>query len=222
MSRIFAATVFLACLLVVVTQAQSQDGGKGQRGPMNRNMGPPPGGQGGQGGVAINPQDLLKRLAVLDTNGDGALTSNEVTDPGLLGLMQRADANGDGSVTQAEVEAVFSGRAGQAGQNGGGNMMGPPPGMKRPRPGEILPDFMQQQLQMTSEQQQQLAILQQQVDAQLKQILTADQLALLHSATPPEGPGNFGSGSAPGLDGVAGRGQKGQNAGAKGRKNRPQ
>lgn len=225
MSRIFAAAAFLACLMIVVTQAQSQDGGKGQKGPMNRNGGPPPGGQGGPGGFGMNPQELMQRLAALDTNGDGALTSNEVTDPGLLGLMQRADTNGDGSVTQAEVEAVLSGQGGQ--QNGGGNMMGPPPGMngmKPPRPGEILPEFMQQQLQMTAEQKQQLAVLQQQVDAQLKQILTAEQIALLQSAAPPGGPGGFGAGAA--VSGTTGRGQKGQNglnaAGAKGRKNRQQ
>lgn len=230
MSRIFAATAFLVCLMVVVTQVQSQDGGKGQKGPMNRNGGPPPGGPGGPGGVGMNPQELMKRLAALDTNGDGALTSNEVTDPGLLGLMQRADSNGDGSVTQAEVEAVLSGQGGQ--QTGGGGVMGPPPGMngmKPPRPGEILPEFMQQQLQMTAEQKQQLALLQLQVDAQLKQILSADQIALLQSAAPPGGPGGpggFGAGPGAGLDGTAGRGQKGQNgqnaAGAKGRKNRQQ
>ena len=75
MSRIFTATAFLACLMLVVTHAQSQDGGKGQKGPMNRNGGPPLGGPGGPGGFGMNPQDLMQRLAALDTNGDGALTS---------------------------------------------------------------------------------------------------------------------------------------------------
>jgi hypothetical protein len=72
------------------------------------------------------------------------------------------------------------GQGGPQGQHGNG---GPP------RPGEILLGFVQDQLQLTDAQRQQLATLQSQVDAQLAQILTAQQVQQLAAGPPMGGPG---------------------------------
>jgi len=58
-----------------------------------------------------------------------------------------------------------------------------------PKPGEILHDVIQQHLQMTAEQQKQLAELQKDVDAKLGKILTADQKKSLQEMRDRRGPG---------------------------------
>lgn len=67
-----------------------------------------------------------------------------------------------------------------------------PRGGGPPRPGEVLPDFVREQLKLTREQRQQLEELQQTVDAQLKEILTAQQQQQLEDprsfGPPPRGP----------------------------------
>jgi Spy/CpxP family protein refolding chaperone len=71
-----------------------------------------------------------------------------------------------------------------------------------PRPGEIMPGFIQDQLQLTDTQRQQLATLQSGVDAQLLQILTTQQIQQLAA-----GPQNFGNGN-----GAKGSGRKGRSS----------
>jgi hypothetical protein len=73
--------------------------------------------------------------------------------------------------------------AGQFGPPGGGR--GAPP-----RPGEVLPAFVQDQLQLTRKQRTQLEKLQQDVDARLAKILTEEQREQLNemSRQPPGGP----------------------------------
>lgn len=51
-----------------------------------------------------NPNELVKRLMVLDRNGDGVLTADEVPER-LKPLMQKADANHDGKLTADELRA---------------------------------------------------------------------------------------------------------------------
>jgi hypothetical protein len=106
-------------------------------------------------------------------------------------MLKQADVNGNGAVTREELMAAMHKQAGGpqggggpgGGGQGGGGHGGPP------RPGEILPSFVQDQLQLTDAQRQQLATLQAQVDAQLAQILTAQQVQQLAAGPPVGGPG---------------------------------
>ncbi len=64
-----------------------------------------------------------------------------------------------------------------------------------PKPGEILPGFLQDQLKLSAEQKKQLADLQKEVDAKVAEILTAEQKKTLEGMRPGRvGPGGFGPG----------------------------
>jgi hypothetical protein len=157
----------------------------GQKGPPGQ--GGPPGQHGNGGG----PEGMLQQIMSLDANGDGALTPAEVTDPRLQQMLKQADVNGNGAVTREELMAAMhnqgGGPQGGGGPGGGGQGGGGHGGPARP--GEILPGFVQDQLQLTDAQRQQLATLQAQVDAQLAQILTAQQVQQLAAGPPMGGPG---------------------------------
>jgi hypothetical protein len=58
---------------------------------------------------------------------------------------------------------------------GGGGPGGGGPGFAPPRPGELFPAFLQQALQMTDEQKESLAKLQEEVDAKVAKLLTEEQ-----------------------------------------------
>jgi Spy/CpxP family protein refolding chaperone len=70
---------------------------------------------------------------------------------------------------------------------------GPPP---FPRPGEILPEFLQDQLKLTAEQKKKLGELQKGVDADLAKVLTAEQKKSLDEI---RDKGPFGFGPPPGF-----------------------
>jgi hypothetical protein len=140
--------------------------------------------------------DVAARMMAFDKNKDGTLTRAEVTDARLKRLFDRADADRDGIVTKQELTALAAsepsglrggppGFGGPPGGRPGGPMMGPP------RPGEVLPQFMQQGLNLSAEQKQELAQLQKDVDARLAKILTAEQKQQLQEMRP-RGPGRFG------------------------------
>ena len=80
----------------------------------------PPGGRGRDSGrQRVSPFD---RLMTMDSNGDGNLTTDEVTDARLKMLFKRADADKDGVVTKEELAALVSQQAGtdNAGSRGFG------------------------------------------------------------------------------------------------------
>ncbi len=183
--------------------------------------GPGPGGPG-DGGVSLSKEadakDLATRMLGFDKNGDGVLTKDEVTDERLVRLYGRADANNDGKVTKAELIALgekehaegggFGGPGGGPGFGppGGGPGFGPPGGgpggrmqMPRFRPGEILPQFVSQRLELTDEQTKQIAALQKDVDSKLEKILTSEQNGILKEMRD-RGPGR-GPGGPPGAGG---------------------
>jgi hypothetical protein len=190
---------------------------------------------GPKGGVtkAAFVEDFVARMMAFDKNKDGKLSRDEITDTRLLRLFDRADVNKDGVVTRdelvalanqmaAELAAEGGGRGGPGGFGppgkdgpGGPGGFGPPgkggpggPGRfgGPPRPGQVLPPFLRDMLQLTDEQKKLLDALQSDVDARLGKILTEDQKKLLKDMRGrgpggPLGPGGFGP---PGKDGPGG------------------
>jgi hypothetical protein len=149
--------------------------------------------------ASADARDLISRMMAFDKNKDGKLTRDEVTDERLLRLFDRADADMSGTVTEDELNALAQREhADQGGGPGGFGFGGPPPGggrggpmMGMTRPGEILPQFVRQRLNLSAKQQKQLTALQKKVDDELAKILTAaqkTQLAEMRS----RGPGGFG------------------------------
>lgn len=167
--------------------------------------------------------DIVARLLAFDQNGDRKLSRNEIRDRRLLRLFQRADRNQDGVVTQAELVAVatqmvaenegargaqrngpegLGGPGGPDGAFGGPGRFGGPGGPRGrggpPQPGQILPPFMREQLNLTATQQQQLEALQLEVDRKLAAILTdAQKQQLQQLQRGPGGPGPGGEGGPP-------------------------
>jgi hypothetical protein len=168
---------------------------------------------------------IVTRMMAFDKNKDGKLTKDEVTDRRLHRLFDRADKNKDGVVTREELEALaaeleaeggqdgerggpggFGKKGGKGGKGGPGGFGGPP------RPGQVLPVFIQERLNLSAEQKKQLAELQKDVDARLAKILTAEQKKELEEMR--EGPGGRG--------GPGGKGGKGKGKGGPGRGGPPE
>jgi EF hand len=149
---------------------------------------------------------LVARMMKYDKNKDGELQKSEVTDQRLKRLFDQADADKDGTLTKEELTTFAAkeetkargargGGPGGFGPPGGG---GPPgfggpggPGMGPPRPGEILPRFLRQRLELSAAQEKQIEELQKEVDAKLEKILSADQRQQLKEMRS-RGPGGFG------------------------------
>lgn len=182
-------------------------------------------GRQGRGSNNQSVEGFLARLKSFDTNQDGAISLEEVTDARLQPLIKRADKDGNGIATKDELVALFEleasnqrggfgggpGRGGPgAGGPGGGPGMGGFPGGGGPggppsmQPGQILPDFMSEALELTASQKKQLDALQKLVDKRLKSILTDDQQARLQQMSQ-QGPGLGGPGMGfPGRGGPGG------------------
>jgi Spy/CpxP family protein refolding chaperone len=183
---------------------------------------------------------LVTRMMAFDKNKDGKLTKDEVTDERLHRLFDRADANKDGVVTKEELAALAAAEAadqgedrggrggpggrGPGGPGGPGGRGGPggggPGGFGGPpQPGQVLPPFLQERLNLTDEQKKQLEELQKEVDSKLGKILTDDQKKQLKEMPQGFGPGGPG-GRGPG--GPGGRGPGGPPGGEGGRPMRPE
>ena len=78
-----------------------------------------------------------------------------------------------------------------------------------PKPGQVLPGFMQDQLKLSAEQKKQLDELQKEVDAKLSKILTPEQKKSLEDMRTFRGPGGFGPPGGPGPGGPGGFGPPG-------------
>jgi Ca2+-binding EF-hand superfamily protein len=64
---------------------------------------------------AVDPDEMVKRLMLLDRNADGVITADELPER-LAGLMARADGNHDGKLTPDEIRASFKTQSGPAGR----------------------------------------------------------------------------------------------------------
>jgi Ca2+-binding EF-hand superfamily protein len=74
-----------------------------------------------------DPEALVKQMMLLDANGDGVLTANEVPER-MQGLFTRADADHDGKLTPDEIRASVkkqSGPRGRAERTGEATRMDP-------------------------------------------------------------------------------------------------
>jgi hypothetical protein len=72
---------------------------------------------------------IVTRMMAFDANKDGKLTRDEITDPRLLRVFDRADANKDGVVTKEELTALAAKiEAEEGGQGGAGGPGGGPGG----------------------------------------------------------------------------------------------
>ncbi len=167
MTRLFPLALLTLALPVVAT-AQPPGGG-------------PPGGRGPGGG---NPLEMLGRLFdMADANGDGQLTKTELTVAMNRMNAQRGGGQqgfggpppGAGNFPAGEQARMQPGPGGPEGHGGGAP----------PSPGQILPDFIVQSLDLTDRQQKKLAALQSDVDKRLAGILTDEQQQLLKTPPPP-------------------------------------
>ncbi len=145
----------------------------------------------------INIDELLWFLAL-----DVALVNND-------GYWTRAsdysiylDEKGRFHIIPADMNEAFHG--GSRGGPGGGRG-----GFSPPKPGEILPDFLQDVLRMTDEQKKELAKLQKETDEKLDKLLTKEQKDELKAMSQPFAgpggpPGGFGPPPGFGPDGPPG------------------
>jgi len=178
----------------------------------------------------------VDRMMAFDKNKDGKLEKDEITDRRLLRVFERADADKDGVVTKEELTAMAvrmnednDGRPGGFGPGDGppggppggsgdgppGGPGGPPGGRGRfgagafapPAPGQLLPPFLQERLNLTAKQRKQLDELQKEIDSKLEKILTEDQKKQLKEMRRGFGPGGPRGPGGPG--GPPGRGPGG-------------
>jgi hypothetical protein len=111
-------------------------------------------------------------------------------------LAWSADGQPPGGEKKEGGKGGFPGKGGfQKGGFGGG---------MRGQPGQIMPQFIQEQLKLTDEQKKQVDDLQKDVDGKLDKILTDEQKAQLKQMRE-RGPGGFGGPGGPG----GGKGGKG-------------
>lgn len=164
---------------------------------------------------ASDASTFITRLMGFDKNNDGKLSKSEVTDNRLHALISRADGDGNGEVTKDELTALFNKESASLSQGGRGapggagvrDDRGNPPqggpgggraGFGPPQPGQVLPLFLRESLNLNAEQQKQLDELQRDVDARLSRILTEAQRRQLQEQSQRGPGGGRGPGAAPG------------------------
>src|SRR6516162_2710463 len=106
--RSIATILILTIALTALGSVSPAQPPKGKKGP-----------KGGQSPEAL-AEELVTRMMAFDKNKDGKLTKDEVTDPRLLRLFDRADTNKDGVVTREELTALAKQLAAEEGEGGQG------------------------------------------------------------------------------------------------------
>ena len=199
MQRSLASSVFAIVLvspLCVVAQPPGGGRGHGAGGP----------GGGGPGGGS--PMEMLSQMFdSADSDGDGLLSKEEVTAAmsNRRGGMQRVSQqgrgaqhgqgrpggpggrgahDGPGAHGDPEGERGPGAHRGPQGERGPDDHAGRPSGGlggSPPRPGQVLPDFVVEALNLNPRQQRQLAALQTEVDKRMAALLTDEQQAQLEN-----------------------------------------
>ena len=142
----------------------------------------PPGGTEREETVA----EFISKMMAFNKAKDGKLTKVELTDARLHPLFDRADTKKNGYLTRADLEALYAKE--NAGGSRGPGGFGDFPGKKGPPPpGQLLPPFVRDRLDLSEAQQRQLDALQKEVQARLDKILTEEQRGRLR-AMRPKGP----------------------------------
>jgi len=167
----------------------------------------PPGGKKAAKDFGDSP--IVTKMMAYNTTKDGKLTKAQLTDQRLHRLFDLADTNKDGVVTREELTALaakldeefpqgggFGGPGGDKGPKGKGGFGKGKGGFgKGPsQPGQVLPPFVQEMLQLTADQKQQIDALQRDVDTRLGKILTDAQKQQLKEL---QERGPFGKGPPP-------------------------
>ncbi|QEG40914.1 hypothetical protein UC8_29320 [Roseimaritima ulvae] len=150
----------------------------------------PPGGGRGPGGGS--PLEMISQsFDMADANRDGQLTKAELTAAISKMSQQRGGFQGRpggpppgapfGQPPAQRGQAEFGGPAEQGGFAGpGGHQAGPPSS-----PGQVLPEFVAESLNLTERQQKRIAALQAEVDRRLAAVLTDEQEQQLKNPPPP-------------------------------------
>lgn len=127
-----------------------------------------------QRSAPVSPESFIAEMMKFDQDHDGRIARQEITDARLLRLFDHADVDHDGFVSPAELRQLYQKEsvAFVADRNGPGG-----PDFRRgpPRVGQLIPDQMRGELNLTADQKQKLDTLQKQVDTQLQAILTDSQ-----------------------------------------------
>ena len=171
---------------------------------------------------------LVSRMMAFDKNKDGKLTRDEVTDPRLERMFDRADADHDGVVTKEELTAWATKTAAEdSGNRDARDGMGPPDGGpdgpprrrgqrgrgfggrggfggfgQRTPPGQIMSASVIETLKLSVDQKKSETELQKHVDDELGKMLNAKQKQRLKDlAGGPGGPGRRGRGGPGGFGG---------------------
>ena len=143
----------------------------------------------------VRPADRAILFLTLDADRDGRVSRAEVTQPGAVAFFIRADADTDDFVTAAEVSALLAREPAFLNdkfwialqpEDVATTSNYPPAGSTRP--GQLFPVATLNQLNLTPQQQAKLKALQQQVDSELQQFLTAEQRQMLESLSSPVQP----------------------------------
>lgn len=222
MRLVFRLTILSICFGILASAGTAQQS-------KDKPGAPPKGTPKGGPADASAADAIVARMMAFDKNKDGKLTRDEITDERLLRVFERADADKDGVVTKEELVAVATQMAADEAATGGGRR-GPPgggpggpggpggrgpggPGGRGPggpggpggfggpaQPGQLLPPFFQERLNLTAEQKQQLDELQKEIDGKLGKLLTDEQKKQLQEMRQGFGPGGRG-GRGPGGEG---------------------
>jgi outer membrane protein assembly factor BamB/Spy/CpxP family protein refolding chaperone len=143
--------------------------------------------------------DQKKQVAELQKEVDGKL-AKILSEEQNKQLKEMRDA-GPRGFRGGPAGAPPGAAPGAGGPRGGG-------GFARPQPGQVLPSFLQDRLNLTADQKKQVEALQKEVDGKLDKILTDEQKKQLKEMREGGGPGR-GAPGAPGRPGAGNRGRGG-------------
>ncbi len=174
----------------------------------------------------VTDERLLRLFDMADTKKEGVVTKEQLIVAAAKLEAEMPAGGGRGGPGGGGPGGPGGGRGGPGGPGGGpggfgggpggpGGFGGGPGGRGGPQMGVLMPDFIQEDLNLTASQKKQVADLQKEVDAKLEKLLTADQRKMLKEMKDnqgrggPGGPGGRGGPGGGGLGGPGGRGGPG-------------